>query len=92
MNDNRPDPAVLKLDSDPGFAATMDSNRGFGKQLDYAHGFVAISTSDYATSGKAPALPLVWSKDLVHWEQVKHQGLKKYDQHHSYKKITILNQ
>jgi beta-xylosidase len=49
MNDNRPDPGILKLDSG---------------------GFVVVTTSDHAKAGIDPALPIIFSKDLINWKQV----------------------
>jgi beta-xylosidase len=50
MNDNRPDPGILKLDSG---------------------GFVVVTTSDHAKAGIDPALPIIFSKDLINWKQVR---------------------
>ncbi len=50
MEDNRPDPGVLKLSDGSGFAA--------------------VSTSNYAFDNDAPAFPIMFSSDLIHWEEV----------------------
>ena len=50
VEDNHPDPGVLKLPDD--------------------QGFVAVTTSNYDREGIDPIFPILYSKDLVSWEQV----------------------
>ncbi len=55
LNNNRPDPAILRVDE----------------------GFIVVTTSDHAQSGRDPALPIIISRDLINWEEVnvKHSSL-----------------
>ncbi len=50
VDNNRPDPGVLKLPD--------------------GSGFVAVSTSNYAFDNDEPAFPILFSSDLVNWNEV----------------------
>ena len=50
VDNNHPDPGVLKLPD--------------------GSGFVMVSTSNYAVEGDSPAFPIMYSSDLVNWEEV----------------------
>ena len=46
---------------DPGALVLEDDN---------LEGFVVVSTSNYASNGDGPAFPILYSTDLVQWEEV----------------------
>ena len=48
----------------------LNDNRPDPAILELEQGFVVVTTSDHAQAGRDPALPMVFSKDLVHWEEV----------------------
>ena len=59
VEDNHPDPGVLKLPDD--------------------QGFVAVTTSNYDREGIDPIFPILYSEDLVSWEQVSMYICKRLD-------------